>query len=292
MLSHSLSLYLSLSLSLYLSLSLPYSYSAPKSKGVDLPDITRILKLKDGVAENRHESMVARNAAGTTPFVELSDGSFLSESVAIVRYADATLPVGPNFSGCCDDPLAAARISMWQNRVELNITAPFQRQFQFGEGLPYFKDHVPFAEASVPSVPGLRKMVLDNLRWLDGALGGEGEGGGGGRDAGGEGKGRRAFVAGDEVSVGDLQLYTTLEFMSNPKVNAARLTPSFNPKGELLFPGGDGAGGGSGGGGGDSSGGSEVPWLRDWFLRMAAWEGDVGTQWRVPAKPAEPAGST
>ena len=73
--------------------------------------------------------MHGKNPAGTTPFVELEDGTCLAESVAIVEYLDALYPdCGPNLSGG-EDPLLKAQVAMWTQRVQLSITAPFQRQY-------------------------------------------------------------------------------------------------------------------------------------------------------------------
>lgn len=43
----------------------------------------------------------------------------------------------------------------------------FQRQFQNGEGAAYFRQFVPWIDESAPSVPGLRKQVVESLKWLE-----------------------------------------------------------------------------------------------------------------------------
>ena len=214
------------------------------AKGIDLASITKVLKNVDGVPENRHCSKIALNPAGTTPFMELDDGTVLAESVAMVHYADAAVPVGPVFMG--SGAVEQAEVLMWQRRIELNIVGPFQRQYQNGEGSPYFGQHVPWVEASKPSVPGLRAQVVESLRWLDATMGAQGD---------------RDFIAGKSCTVSDLQLYTTLEFMSNPKVNAATLTESFDPRTTVV---------------------PSLPWLSAWLERMQQWEQDVGPHLRAP----------
>ena len=197
------------------------------------------LRIVDKTPENRHHSMRDRNPAGTTPFVELEDGTCLAESVAIVEYLDALYPDhGPNLSGG-DDPLLKAQVAMWTQRVQLSITAPFQRQYQYGEGLPYFKTHVPWAEASAPGLPGLRKQTTDSLEWLEGAMQDRAH------DTG--------FIAGtDGYTTPDLQLYCTAKFMGNPKVNRAKLTDSFDPASTAFGP-----------------------WLSEWFGRMDEIVGEL-----------------
>ena len=205
-------------------------------KGYDVKAMTRKLGMTKAGPENRQAEFVALNPAGTTPFIELEDGFVLSESIAIARYADALHPELPALLG---GPTAreAAQVDMWQKRVESQIVASWQRQFQYGEGLPYFKHFVPWAEASEPSVPGepsrqaaspwlprgalwaafatgsgarahalagLRKMVRDNLEWLEGCMQA--------RASAGEDTG---FLAGTEhYSVADLQLIRTADFLS------------------------------------------------------------------------------
>ena len=122
---------------------------------------------KDGHPENRTPDMLMKNPAGTTPFVELDDGTVLAETYAICQYLDRIAPSRPFLTGDPSDPVKQAETIMWIERVKLQIVAPYTRQFQYGEGLPYFKRHVSWAEESAPSVPGLRKQVVENMKWLE-----------------------------------------------------------------------------------------------------------------------------
>lgn len=182
-------------------------------KGVDFAPFTQKLTLADGKPENRvNKDLLRKNPAGTTPFMELSDGTVISESVTMVRYIDELYSDQSNsLTGVC--PLEQARISMWQRRLEINIITPYQRQFQYGEGLPYFKNYVSWVEASAVSVPALRDQVLDQLSWVE----------------------KHCFqtendlylAGGSDISIVDLQLFATHKFMG--KVNKAKLTDDFDP---------------------------------------------------------------
>ncbi len=198
------------------------------------------LKVKDRTPENRHPSMLAKNAAGTTPCIELEDGSVVAESIAICEYLDALYPAsGPRLTG---GPGAAGRVqtTMWTQRVQLGITAPFQRQYQYGEGFPYFRHHVPWAEASQAGLAGLRQQTTDTLAWLEATMQARSQAGDG------EDNGFISGRAGSETyTLPDLQLYCTAKFMGNPKVNRAKLTESFDPASTHFGP-----------------------WLQDWFGRM------------------------
>ena len=179
--------------------------------------------------------MKRKNPAGTTPFIELVDGTCIAESTTICEYLDALYPNrGVLLTG---GPTALDRIrtSMWTQRVQIGITQPFQRQYQYGEGLPYFKRHVPWAEASAPALVGLRKQTELTLEWLESTMQTNVEDG---VDTG--------FIAGTEnYTVPDLQLYTTAKFMGNPKVNVAKLHGGFDPASTHFGP-----------------------WLREWYSRM------------------------
>ena len=195
------------------------------SKGVNLETITHKLRNVDGVPENRTEAMLQKNPAGTTPYVELEDGRVLAESVAIVQYLDALYPDTPPLMGGPSEDGKAFTL-MWQRRVELQIVAPFQRQYQNGEGAPYFSQYVPWINESKPSVPGLRKQVLESIDWLEDELQRR-------NDRVEVGMISPWIAGGDAISIADLQLFCTLDFMAHPKVNAQRLTENFNPKDNL-----------------------------------------------------------
>ena len=80
---------------------------------------------------------------------------------------DRIAPSRPFRTGDPSDPVKQAETTMWIERVKLKIVAPYHRQFQYTKGLPYFKRHVSWAEESAPSVPGLRKQVVENMKWLE-----------------------------------------------------------------------------------------------------------------------------
>ena len=68
--------------------------------------------------ENLSEEYKAKNPAGRVPVLELDDGTFLSESVAISRYLESMI-AEPNLFGA--PGIEAATIEMWNRRVEINF---------------------------------------------------------------------------------------------------------------------------------------------------------------------------
>ena len=114
------------------------------------------------------------------------------------------------------------------------------------EGLPYFKNFVPWAKTSAPSITGLREQVVHSLHQLDKIMTSR-------RLE--EGIVSKYIAGGDDLSIADLQLYTTMEFMSNPKVNAGKLTEKFDPKSTVL---------------------NETESLQEWFTHMKEMLADHG----------------
>src|SRR2546429_383990 len=69
-------------------------------------------------SQNRKPEFLAKNPAGGVPVLELDDGRYLAESVAICRYLEGLHPE-PNL--CGKDNLEQAFIEQWNRRMELNL---------------------------------------------------------------------------------------------------------------------------------------------------------------------------
>ena len=139
-------------------------------------------------AENRAPAHLARNPHGQMPTLELDDGSFVSETVAICEYFEETQPL-PALIGATPAERAEAR--MWRQRIDLNICQHIANGYRFAEGLKRFETRV----VCVPeAAPGLKKIVADRLTWLDGEMG------------------AKPFIAGDRFTMADIVLYCWLDF--------------------------------------------------------------------------------
>jgi len=138
--------------------------------------------------DNRKSAHLARNPHGQMPALELDDGSFVSEILAICEYLEDTHPTPPLIGG---NPKEKAEARMWTRRVDLNICEPMANGFRFSQGLRLFKDRI----VTVPeAADGLKKMAQDRLNWLDGQLE------------------NREFICGKRFTLADILLYCFLEF--------------------------------------------------------------------------------
>jgi glutathione S-transferase len=75
----------------------------------------------------RTPEFLAKNSSGAVPVLELDDGSYLSESVAICRYLEGLHPE-PNLFG--RDLHEQAEVERWNRWMELEFLAPIVRAVQ------------------------------------------------------------------------------------------------------------------------------------------------------------------
>ena len=153
-------------------------------KGLDIP--SQDVDLMAG--DNRKPDHLARNPHGQMPALELDDGTFISEILAICEYLEDTNPNPPMIGS---NPKEKAEARMWTRRVDLNICEPLTNGFRFGEGEPFFKHRI----VTVPEAsPGLKKIAQDRIKWLDGQLAG------------------KEFLCGSRLTIADIHLFCFLDF--------------------------------------------------------------------------------
>lgn len=138
--------------------------------------------------ENRQEAHIKRNPHGQMPTLELDDGSYLSEVVAICEYLEEKQPA-PAMIGSTPEQRAECR--MWTRRVDLNIAEPLANGYRFGEALKFFQSRIPVApEAS----PGLKMIAANRLQWLNGQIAG------------------KDYLCGRRFTLADILLYCWIDF--------------------------------------------------------------------------------
>ena len=153
-------------------------------KGITLP----MRELDILAAENRRPPYTDRNPGGQMPALELDNGKCIGETVAIFEYLEEQHP-NPPLIGSTPEERAETR--QWQRRVELQITEHLYNGFRYAEGFELFKTRMRMLPEAAP---GLKLIVQDKLKWLDGQL---------------EGK---QFIAGDRCTIADIILYCALDF--------------------------------------------------------------------------------
>ena len=138
--------------------------------------------------ENRQPAYMKVNPTGTSPALELDDGTVIAEITAICEYL-AEREGGSALIG--ETPEARAETRMWVRRIDLGICENMANGFRYSEGLPMFKDRV----TTIPQAADtLKQIAQEKLTWLDGQL---------------EGK---TFICGSRFSLADILLFCFLEF--------------------------------------------------------------------------------
>jgi glutathione S-transferase len=153
-------------------------------RGIELD--TREVDLLAG--ENRQAEHLGRNPSGQLPTLELDDGTFLAEIIAICEYLDEK---SGSSSLIGTTPEERAETRMWCRRIDLQIVEPLANGFRFSEGLSLFKDRI----RTIPhAADDLKTVAQERISWLDGQL---------------EGK---QYICGDRFTLADILLYGFLEF--------------------------------------------------------------------------------
>lgn len=166
------------------------------------PHVVRMVAAEKGIAletikvdlmggENRRSDYAAKNPAGTTPALELADGSHLAEITVIAEYLEELHPTPPLIG---TTPEMRAETRMWTRRIDLGIVEPMTNGFRAAEGRKLFEPRMLLVGAE--GAAELKAMARAKLLWLDGQLAG------------------RTYVCGDRFTLADILLYAFVSFGS------------------------------------------------------------------------------
>ncbi|MEO0997760.1 MAG: glutathione S-transferase family protein [Pseudomonadota bacterium] len=124
-------------------------------KGIELPTVD--IDIPGGQA--RTAAFRQKNSLGEVPVLELDDGTFLTESLAICRYLEALHPDPPLMGS---SPLGIARVEMWSRRIEQQIMGPIAEvgRHTFTFFADKFEQVPEYAETQ-------QRLLAKNLAWLD-----------------------------------------------------------------------------------------------------------------------------
>ncbi|MEP4487116.1 glutathione S-transferase family protein [Marinobacter alexandrii] len=149
-------------------------------KGIAIEEV--IINLPAG--EQRSPEHLARNPKAGLPVLELDDGQYLTESLAIIEYLEELYP-DPPLIGSTPEQRAFTRAM--ERSIELNIFARIVRYV-----------HATNSPLGLPPNPALAenemKFLAPNLEGLNSQLEG------------------REFVLGDRVTIGDCTLLAGINF--------------------------------------------------------------------------------
>ena len=108
---------------------------------------------------NRQPEFLKKNSLGGIPVLELDDGRYLAESVAICRYFELLHPEPALFG---KGAFEQANVEMWNRRIELAVLVPV--------GMVWGHSH-ELTRARIKQIPEMgeqsRKVVEQRYQWLD-----------------------------------------------------------------------------------------------------------------------------
>jgi glutathione S-transferase len=151
-------------------------------KGIEVPTV----QVDIGKAENRQPEFLAKNPMGGLPVLELDDGTYLAETVAICRYFEEIQPDPPLMGTGAQD---RALVEMWQRRMEIEVFLPIAQ---------VFRNTHEFFKGRITQIPeygeACRDVSASRLAWLDGVLE------------------ERDWIAGDRFTIADITAVCGIDF--------------------------------------------------------------------------------
>ena len=146
------------------------------------PRLVHMFLMEKGLAEGTHFARVhydiisgenrqsaaytAKNPLGTTPTLELDDGTCLTESWPICEYLEELHPQ-PSLFG--ENALERAEVRKWVRLFDQEVVVPMTMGFRAGAGRPMFEPRM--AVVSPAAGAELAAMADAKWRWFDSALG-------------------------------------------------------------------------------------------------------------------------
>ena len=157
-------------------------------KDIDIP-IEQIDIMKGDHKKDNYKKM---SPLSQVPTLELDDGTYITESIAICRYFEALQPE-PNLMG--KDPKEIAIIEMWQRRLELLLMQGIANTYRHGHpSMASLEEQIKeWAEASRP-------RVIKTLNWLEGEM----------ED--------KEFICLDRFTIADITAFILIEFAGWSKI--------------------------------------------------------------------------
>ncbi len=137
--------------------------------------------------------MLAKNPLATVPFLELDDGTVISETLAICRYLEELYPQ-PNLFGA--SPLERAMTEMWSRRIEFGFFLRVAHSFRHLHPAAEILEGEQIADWGRKN----QKLAVEYLDILDQQLA------------------SHAFIAGARFSVADITTIVTIQFFKPARI--------------------------------------------------------------------------
>ena len=137
--------------------------------------------------ENRGDSYLKINPFGVVPSLELPNGEYLNESVAICEYLEEQA----DFPKLIGDSANKRATRSWQRRIELLVSENIYNAYRFSVGLEIYKDRV---HCIPDAAEDLEKAAQKNLMIIDQLIE------------------NRTWICGDWFSLSDILLFCALDF--------------------------------------------------------------------------------
>ena len=151
-------------------------------KGIEVPHES--VDIMSG--QNRQPEFLKKNPLGGLPVLELDDGSYLPESLAIIEYFEELHPEPPMIGKA---PVERAKVRSLERICEIgvmnNVGTIFQNTHPFMAGR---------LKQSPEAAENARTRLAGNLKVIDAAIG------------------NKKFVAGDKPTIADCTLAAALQF--------------------------------------------------------------------------------
>jgi len=149
-------------------------------KGIEIESV--LVNLPEG--EQKSPEHLARNPHGNLPVLEFDDGTFLTESLAIIEYFEEIHPDPPMLG---TDPRARAQVRSLERMVDSTVLGPIAR-IVHATNSPLGLPPVPeIAKRENESLPNALEVLQDRM-------------------------GDQPFLAGDRPMVPDCTLFAALRF--------------------------------------------------------------------------------
>ncbi len=161
-----------------------------KEKGIEIGEV---IQLDLNAHDHRSEAMIAKNPTGTVPFLELDDGTVISETIAICRYFEEMQPEPALFGRNSHERVM---VEMWNRRVEFGFMARVAFSFR------HLHPGAAVLEDDQNEAWGLKnqKQAVEYMPILNNQLE------------------HNRFIAGDHLSVADITAFVSCQFMKPARI--------------------------------------------------------------------------